>query len=524
MKIRHLRSLFALFSGAVLTLVTLGCGWGYNYPNPETAISATQNPLVAQYNLTLPRKDSSAWVEFGLDTTYGRQTSATAATTDFGETVPILVAGMLPSTTYHMRAHVEWYGGGWVSSDQTFTTGALPTQDLAGVGSAGPLIIPSLTVTRPSPSLEPSGGVELVDLINQGTTHFLDTFVTDLQGNIIWYYDLGPGHYAFPIRPMANGHFLVVVGSGLQGTALREIDLAGTTIREISIAQANQALQKKSYSFNIYNFHHDVIMLPNGHWIALAETVQNLTNLPGYPGTTGVVGDALIDLDPEGNVAWAWSAFDYLDVNRHLMGLPDWTHSNAIVYTANDGNLLLSMRNQSWILKIDYANGTGSGNILWRLGNQGDFPLSGGDPSQWFYAQHFPSPVTINGSQLTLAVFDDGNLRVLDRNGDQCGTPGNAACESRATVYLVDESTKTASLDWQFSLGLYTFWGGSINQLANGNVEFDMSEPFPQDPASSLVTEATQTGNPEVVWQMNIQGSNAYRAYRIPSLYPGVAW
>jgi hypothetical protein len=79
-------------------------------------------------------------------------------------------------------------------------------------------------------------------------------------------------------------------------------------------------------------------------------------------------------------------------------------------------------------------------------------------------------------------------------------------------------------LDWQFLPGLYTFWGGSINQLANGNVEFDLSEPFPQDPTSSLVTEVTQTGNPAVVWQMNIQGSNAYRAYRIPSLYPGVNW
>ena len=32
--------------------------------------------------------------------------------------------------------------------------------------------------------------------------------------------------------------------------------------------------------------------------------------------------------------------------------IADSTHSNALVYTA-DGNLLLSMRNQSWILKID---------------------------------------------------------------------------------------------------------------------------------------------------------------------------
>jgi arylsulfate sulfotransferase len=161
---------------------------------------------------------------------------------------------------------------------------------------------------------------------------------------------------------------------------------------------------------------------------------------------------------------------------------------------------------------------------LWRLGDAGDFALSGGDPRQWFYAQHFPSPVTISGSQMTLAVFDDGNERVLDEDGNVCGTESNEACYSRATVFQIDEDKKIASLDWEFLPDLYTFWGGSINQLANGNVEFDMSEPYPQDPTASLVAEVTQTANPAVVWQMTIKGSNAYRAYRIPSLYPGVSW
>jgi arylsulfate sulfotransferase len=527
MKTRRFRILSALFVVAPLTLVALGCGSGSgsNYSNPESSITATQNPLVAQYNVTVPRPEGSVWVEFGADTSYGRQTSVTLGTAGYGQTVPILVAGMLPSTSYHMRAHVDWYPGlSWVDQDRTFTTGTLSDQPLAVIGGAGPLKLPTLTVTRPTASLQPSGGVELVDLISQGSTHLLDTFVTDLQGNIIWYYDVGAGNYAFPIRPMPNGHFIVCVGAGLEGVVLREIDLAGNTIREISVEQINQGLQQKGSSFGITTFHHDVIVLPNGHWIALAQSGKYFTDLPGYPGSMSVTGDVLLDIDLNGNVVWTWSAFDYLDVNRHPFGLPDWTHSNAIVYTPNDGNLLLSMRDQSWILKIDYENGSGLGDILWRLGYQGDFAIAGDDPRQWFYGQHFPSPITINGPQMTLAVVDDGNLRVLDSRGEVCGTLGNEACYSRATVYQIDESTKTASLDWQFSPGLYTFWGGSINQLANGNVEFDLSEPFPQDPTSSLVTEVSQTANPAVVWQMNIQGSNAYRAYRIPSLYPGVTW
>ena len=71
-------------------------------------------------------------------------------------------------------------------------------------------------------------------------------------------------------------------------------------------------------------------------------------------------------------------------IDRHLQGMPDWTHSNALSYTA-DGNLLLSVRHQSWIVKIDYSNGSGLGISWWKLGDEGDFTLLGGDRSQWFY-------------------------------------------------------------------------------------------------------------------------------------------
>ena len=86
----------------------------------------------------------------------------------------------------------------------------------------------------------------------------------------------------------------------------------------------------------------------------------------------------LIDVDQGWKPVRVWSAFDHLDVNRHVQGLPDWTHSNAVLYTPNDGNLLLSVRHQSWILKIDYNNGTGTGAALWRLGDEGDFTLRRG--------------------------------------------------------------------------------------------------------------------------------------------------
>jgi arylsulfate sulfotransferase len=500
------RVVLCLSSLIVITLASFGCGAG-NYTPPLTAVAATSNPLVASYNIR-HFQPLTSWVEFGTDTTYGRETSVItdSVTAPDGHILRILVAGMKPQTTYHMRAHVDWSGGSFIDQDHTFTTGVLPAS----------LVPPGITVTRPTPNLSPSPGVELLSLVVPVGLKMLSSVVTDLQGNVIWYYPLG----AFPVKTMLNGHMMLQLNGDL-----REVDLAGTTIRDISLVGVNQSLQAQGYPFTIMDFSHDVLTLPNGHWIVIGQISKNFTDLPGYPGNTNVLGDALVDIDPNGNVVWGWSAFDHLDVNRHpYFGLPDWTHSNALVYTS-DGNLLLSMRAQSWILKIDYANGTGSGAVLWKLGQDGDFTLSGGDPSQWFYAQHYPSILNVDGSQTTMAVYDDGNYRT-GSDGIECGSIASApACYTRAAIFQIDESTNIASLLWQYSPGFFSSWGGSIGALSNGDVEFDSSEPFyPATPVASQISEVTQTDNPQMVWQMTITGANAYRGYRIPSLYPGVTW
>jgi arylsulfate sulfotransferase len=530
MRIRGLRASLVSLPTILLIMACIGCGSGSSaqHGTPETSVTSTQNPLVAQYNVIL-FGPATVWAEFGTDTSYGRQTSSTPTTGPvLSSSAAILIAGMKPATTYHIRAHVDWPDGtSWVDQDQTFTTGSLP-----------PINTVSLTVTRPTQApttaTAPQKGVELLNLVDTGTVA-LQNAVTDLDGNLIWYYNanIGAGESALPVKPLSNGHLITIVGNPTPGQAsaeyhVREIDLAGNTIRDVTSTQLDQMLQSLGHTVTISQLHHDVLPLPNGHTILLGNIVVPYTDLPGYPGTTKVIGDILIDLDPNWTPVWFWSSFDHLDVNRHnSFGLPDWTHSNAVLYTSNDGNLLLSIRAQSWIVKIDYANGAGSGNILWRLGEGGDFAITGGDPSQWFYAQHFPDILNINGSQLTLAVFDNGNFRVVDSSGTECGLA--IACYSRAAIFNVDESARVATLDWDDTPGFYSFWGGSIGVVDNGNVEFDMTAPY-NNPitftfeSKSQVMEVTQDSNPTVVWQMDIDGASAYRAYRIPSLYPGVSW
>jgi hypothetical protein len=386
-------------------------------------------------------------------------------------------------------------------------------------------------VTRPNPSsTSPENpGIEMID-VTVGST---PAFITDRDANPIWYYDVGPANYPFPFKLLPNGHMILSITTPTN-SILREIDLAGNTIREMDIPALQKKMQSTPYDFMPAFFHHDLAPLDNGHLIVLVDVTKGLTDIPGYPGTTSVNGDAIVDLDQNWNPVWAWNSFDYLDVNRHPNGLPDWTHSNALLYSSSDGNLLLSMRSQSWVLKIDYSNGSGTGNVLWRLGYQGDFALTqdgvpSDDPSTWFSFQHFPSIISQVGSQTNLAVWDNGDNRVLDSSGTLCGSaPSNIPCYSRATIFQIDESAMVANLIWDDLPGYFGIWGGSINQLANGNVEFDLNDPAvpPSAGVASEVQEVTQTSTPQVVWKMDFTPviENAYRAYRVPSLYPGVNW
>jgi arylsulfate sulfotransferase len=483
---------------------------------PTVTLSPTQNPLVAKYSVTSACM-GQAMAEFGSDVSYGRS-SAWYPVPGHSAPASFFVAGMRASSTYHMRVIFNCFGKLWDGPDQTFATGPLPSMPF-----------PTLTVKRPNPLLS-SGenpGVELVNIIAPGA-NAMQAFFTDRDANPIWYYDVGAaqGNFPYTFKLLPNGHMIFSVSRSISaGNILREVDLAGNTIREMSTADLAAKMQR-GFKFAPTGFHHDLLPMSNGHVIILGNYYKNFTDLPGYPGTTRVLGDCLVDLDPDWNPVWAWSAFDYLDVNRYLAGLPDWTHANAVVYSPADGNLLLSMRNQAWILKIDYSNGAGTGTVLWKLGYQGDFALGSGDPEAWFYFQHFPSIITQNGTQTTLGIWDNGNDRVLDNDGDQCGTPNEPPCASRATVFEIDESTKVANLLWQDTPGPFGYWGGSENQLQNGNIEFDLNSPLPSPPPNvgSQVFEVTQTETPQVVWEMDVESLNAYRAYRVPSLYPGVAW
>jgi arylsulfate sulfotransferase len=472
-------------------------------------VSATGNAQVALYSIS-PGAPGNVSVQFGLDTNYGLTTWTQPAPQGDGPVI-LFVAGMKANSSYHLRGVVQFSDGTqFLDADQTFTTGSLSSAQM-----------PTITATTTA-GMTPQSGVELLDLLTFSTTSSSPLVVTDLSGNVLWSYNSGL-FLANPFKLLPNGHFLINYSTGdVDGgnSVLQEVDLAGTLIWQMKAADLNAALAAATCAgcnITVVGTHHDFVLLPNGHLILIASTQQNIS------GTT-VTGDVVIDLDPSHHPVWLWNEFDHLDVNRQPMGFPDWTHTNAVIYSADDGNLIISIRHQNWLVKVDYANGMGKGDILWKLGYQGDFTLMGGtDPTDWFYAQHGPSFVTKNTTgKFSLALFDNGNDRVF-APGVTCGTGGEPTClYSTVPILQIDETARTATLVFNPMAPTYSIFGGNAGVLKNGNVEYCEAAGGPGVAAD--LYEVTQDGSAQTVWQMQITGQYAYRGQRIPSLYPGVEW
>lgn len=391
---------------------------------------------------------------------------------------------MKEHSTYHMRAVITHADGTKdFDPDELFQTGSIPT------GRA-----PAIAITL-RPGVNPSSGVELASLNapqdNLGNP--LRIVGLNPAGDVIWYYDFDEPLLAIaqPIKLLPNGHFLMALFNGTTGPGgeVREIDLAGRTIHDFTVDQLNQWLAAAGYRWTAHAIHHDILPLPNDHIIVLVNSEKKFNN-GLHRHTNFVLGDALVDLDRNFKPVWTWSSFDHLDVHRHPMEFPDWTHTNAVIYSPGDGNLLLSLRHQHWVIKIDYANGHGTGNILWRLGYQGDFKLlNSNSPADWFFAQHYLEFLTPNSTgDFQLALFDNGNHRVLDLRGTTCDpghtlagyarpavfSNGTPDCYGRPVILEVNETARTARILWSDQVP-FSNWGGVTMQLPNENIFFDIA-------------------------------------------------
>lgn len=458
----------------------------------EPAVSHTHHPLVVLYSAPPCPAGSEVRVEFKPKQTEGRATLTPPRPCREGASVNFWLAGLRAGASYTARHFVDDQPA---SAPVRFeTSGEIPSRFFPQTASGGPTLETSYPLMLHSPLAEPPSA-------------------TDLEGNLVWYY---PGNLTSLTRLEDGGRvwgFVQDLSGPPERQVIREFDLAGITLRETDAGEVNRQLEARGLR-PITGFHHEVRSLPGGKVLALASSEHVFTDVQGE-GEVDVIGDTIIVLDSNLQVEWVWDSFDHLDVSR-LSTLPhvcngttagcppywlkpvanDWTHGNAVALTP-DGNLLFSMRHMDWLIKIDYDNGNGSGNVIWRLGREGDFTPVSDDPNPWFSHQH--DGVILEDGRLL--VFDNGNFRFED----------DKSVRSRGQVWRLDEAARTARLEVNADLGAYAFALGSAQALESG---YHWGVGIVGMTAMGVETNA---GGGVVYWLGT--PSPVYRSYRLKDMY-----
>lgn len=487
--------------------------------NGQSAVSITSHPLVALFSAGPCTAGHSIRVRFHQN---GSSTMvSTNAVPCSSSSANFLVAGMLPTTQYEM--HWEEFAANFLTDGQdvSFTTGHLPI-------SFPPAEV--FHVNIPSTGHDaafPYVIFHLIPAVGQPFGYW--PAATDLTGHVVWYH----ASQALLTRFEAGGNYFTS-----SYTNLNEYDLAGHQILGTNLEILNEQLAAKGYPIMSGLNNHETRRLPNGNILMLGSRDESSTQYQG--GTTGhpvdILGDMVLILDHNMQLLWAWDSFAHQDLSRAAtlgdtcqhggQGCPpfsqnftlanDWTHANAVQMTA-DGNLLLSERSQDWLLKISYANGSGDGHLIWRMGPFGDFRVlnppggSCGDPNvfPWFSHQHDAAFQNQLGITEIMTVFDDGNTR-----HQGCGT-GN----SRGMVMSVSEANHTVFYQLLADLGQYSAALGSAQLLSSPlyplYASFGNGFLFiPSNTGQS--TETNLTG--QIVYQMQAP-QWSYRIYRAQDLY-----
>jgi len=242
----------------------------------------------------------------------------------------------------------------------------------------------------------------------------------------------------------------------------------------------------------LMDWDHEAIRLPNGSTAVIGHEEMMVTSTTQCPTAQfptnycDVMGDKIVVMNLAGTVEWVWDSFNaaqfpYLS-RRAILGdtctasaaggtcpitlatvAQDWLHANSLWYDPADGNLVISLRNQDWIVKVAYQNGAGDGSVVWRLGNEGDFTTE--VTNQQFPWEDYQHDVT-SPSPGVYSMFDNGN-----------GRHASNGANSRGLVYTINEAARVVTAMQAYTLGVYSPGSGAAQLLANGNWAFMAGRP-----------------------------------------------
>jgi len=322
-----------------------------------------------------------------------------------------------------------------------------------------------------------------------------DVWLIDMEGYIVnrWRMPYIPGQHAY-LLPNGNllwaGKVKTPTELGLPfdfggiGGIIMEVDWDGHVVWQADVPYQNH---------DFWLMENDHIMFPS--YPPRGNTPKEIAEkIGGLPGTGDIFSDCVTEIDRQGNVVWEWVAYEHLDPeidtmcpleNRSL-----WPLINGL-WICRDGSILLSGRNVSEIIRIEYP----SGKVIARYGK--------GRISH----QHNPSEL------------GNGNILVFDNGAHRYGYE-----PSYSRVVEIDPTSD--EIVWEYRAGppsdFYSALTSGAERLPNGNTVICESWP-------GRIFEVTYEG--ELVWEYispfmgpwpGLYTNAMWRAHRYSADYPGL--
>lgn len=394
--------------------------------------------------------------------------------------VEIALVGLRPKTGYRLSLTS---GGTPLVADHevAFRSGGLPDGMPALVVRATPRARPGYTAFNLMPNGGKPGSNDRGDPTRVGYV-----VITDETGAVVWYLET-PGA---DVRQLPNGHLLFQYDH----VGAREVDLLGNVVHEWTTAArldhgVGAPVTPGAAVVDVPRLHHEVATAPDGSLIALTFDVRAVPGVPADrcpgPDPDRYKGDSLVEVARDGHIVRRIDIFDLVDPvarpgsepcelhgDALVPGPPyvDWTHGNAVTVYPELNLVLYSARFLDAVLAIRWeADDDGpAGEVLWELGPQGDFRLTGG---AWFSHQHAPELLDDH----TILLYDNGN-----RRAGSVAVGGDDPLYSRAVMYTFDHSSLdrsewTARQVWQHvdeevGIPVYSSIVGDADDIGGGHV------------------------------------------------------
>ena len=383
-------------------------------------------------------------------------------TEDPSSGLPIL--GMKPDREHELEVNIQDSEGNVAKSELLrYKTPPLPT----GLGDFAPL---DVKVSQPD-LMEPGLMFLSVRRRFQGRNQWITPkqrayftnwgliVAVDSSGEVVWYYESDTRIAG--INRLSNGNLQY----HLTDFRTVELDLLGNTVAEYYAGDRPYGPVEGGIPIKgAQTLHHQPFEMPTGTFMAFSANAREVENYytsdsdPEAPRETQLVmGDTIIEFDRDGEIVWSWDAWDHLDPYRigyetlepywHVRGFPnhaDWTHGNGLTYDSSDDSVIINLKHQDALFKIDRT----SAEIVWIMGEHTDWPehlqskllTPLGDDFQWMYHGHNPR-LTERG---TIVIYDNAAFQARPFNeSDSVGET-----YSRAVEYEVDEENMTVRQVW----------------------------------------------------------------------------